>query len=337
MKLDWSARRALLTTAAAAMLLLAGAAAGSGRKFEPESAPAGEAFLWRAPAPAATLDLYYGAGGKAHEPAGTFRFLEEDLTGTTPKFNIAGADGAKWMAKLGIEARPEIVASRLLWAAGYFTDEEYFVPVLHVENMPSLRRGGKAVKDGTVHNVRLKRFIEGEKRVGIWSWEKCPFAGTQAWYGLRVLMAVINNWDLKDANNSVYQISGPHPEQHYLVSDLGASFGSTGLSRSAKGKVEEYRRSRWINNVSVDFVDFNVPSTPGFGYLFNVPETTRRLGLLWLGRRIPVADARWMGSLLARLSPAQIHDAFRAGGYSPAEVEEFSRVLERRIEELNNL
>jgi hypothetical protein len=48
-------------------------------------------------------------------------------------------------------------------------------------------------------------------------------------------MVVINNWDLKDVNNSVYQVSGPHPEQHYLVSNLGASLGTTGLNRGAKG------------------------------------------------------------------------------------------------------
>ena len=59
--------------------------------------------------------------------------------------------------------------------------------------------------------------------------------------------------------------------------------------------------------------------------------------LLWVGRHIPRAHARWMGHQLARLSPAQIRDAFRAGGYSPQEVEELSRVVERRIGELEKL
>jgi hypothetical protein len=191
--------------------------------------------------------------------------------------------------------------------------------------------------DGAVHNVRIRRRIPEETRIGIWSWEKNPFAGTREWYGLRVLMAVINNWDLKDVNNSIYQVSGPHPEQHYLVADLGASFGSTGLNLRAKGSVEQYRRSKWINGVSGDYVDFNVPSGPTLGFYFDPPELSRRLGLRWLGRHIPVADARWMGSLLARLSPQQIRGAFRAGGYTPGEVEEFSKTLEQRIAELNRL
>jgi hypothetical protein len=339
MNLDYRNARTMFTSVGvAAALILACSGVGTGKKPDAQSAERSDAVLWRAPDDIATRDLYYGQGGKAHAPSGTLQFVDEDMTGTTPKFNLVDADGTKWMAKLGIEARPETVASRLVWALGYFADETYFVPALHVANMPHLRRAGKAVKsDGTVHDVRLRRRIENEKRVGIWSWEKCPFTGSREWYGLRVLMAVINNWDLKDVNNSIYQISGPHPEQHYLVADLGASFGTTGLNPGAKGNVEQYRRSHWINTVSGDFVDFNVPSAPSIGYLFDVPELKRRLGLTWLGHHIPVTEARWIGSLLARLSPAQIHDAFRAGGYSPGQVEEFSEALEGRIRQLNSL
>jgi hypothetical protein len=69
----------------------------------------------------------------------------------------------------------------------------------------------------------------------------------------------------------------------------------------------------------------------------DVPETTRRLSLLWIGRHIPPADARWIAHLLAQLSPDQIRDAFRAANYSPQEVEAYSRVVEQRIAELGNL
>jgi hypothetical protein len=323
--------------AAAAAIILAGSALSGGKVVEPAVTTEGPPVLWRDPVDIETRDLYYGPGGKAHEPHGTFRFLKEDTAGSSPKFEIVGEDGTHWKAKLGIEARPETVASRLLWAVGYFANENYFAPVVHVEDMPHLHRGTRSVShNGTVRDVRLKRHLKGQDKVGSWSWEKCPFAGTREWYGLRVLMAVMNNWDLKDVNNSVYQVKGPHPEQRYVISDLGASFGTTGLNRGAKGNVEDYRRSKWIMGVSGGFVDFNVPSSPGLGYIFVVPEMTRRLGLVWLGRHIPVADARWMGSLLGRLSQGQIRDAFRAGGYSPAEVEEFSRIVEGRIRELNS-
>jgi hypothetical protein len=35
--------------------------------------------------------------------------------------------------------------------------------------------------------------------------------------------------------------------------------------------------------------------------------------------------------MLARLSPQQIRDAFRAAGYSPEEVEGYTKIIERRI------
>jgi hypothetical protein len=329
-------RAAVTSICAAATLILACSVAGSGRK--PDKTLSGPAILWRAPSDIESRDLYYGQGGKAHAPTGIFRFVTEDLTGTTPKFVLVAEDGAKWRAKLGREARPETVASRLLWAVGYFSDETYFVPALDVADMPHLRRGGKVVEsDGAVHDVRLRRYIPDEEWVGTWSWRSCPFSDTREWYGLRVMMAVMNNWDLKDENNSIYQVRGPNPEQHYLVADLGASFGPPRLNHKEKASIEDYRRSHWMNDPSGDFVDFNVPSAPSFGYYFELPEVPRRLGLIWLGRHIPVADARWIGSLLARLSRAQIRDAFRAGGYSPAEAEEFGQALEGRIRELNRL
>jgi hypothetical protein len=297
------------------------------------------AVLWREPADLPSRNLFYGPGGEAHLPRGKFTFKEEDMAGTSPKFDVTDENGVRWRVKMGPEARPETVASRLVWAVGYFANEDYFMPVLHVENMKHLRRGNHFVsKDNNVSNVRLKRHLADEKKVGIWSWSKDPFTGTREWYGLRVLMAVINNWDLKDVNNSVYQTRGEPAEERYIVSDLGASFGPTGLNKALKGKPDAYCKSKWIKSVSPEYIDFNVPSGPAMAYyLFDVYDLSQRFSLEWLGHHIPRKDARWMGDLLARLSPQQIRDAFRAGGYSAAEVEQLSTVLERRIGELEKL
>ena len=297
------------------------------------------AVLWREPADLASRNLFYGPGGEAHEPRGKFTFKEEDMAGTSPKFDVTDDNGVRWRVKMGPEARPETVASRFVWAVGYFANEDYFMPVLHVENMHHLRRGSHFVsKDHDVSNARLKRHLPDEKKVGIWSWANDPFTGTREWYGLRVLMAVMNNWDLKDVNNSVYQTTRSEPaEERYVVSDLGASFGPTGLYRAPKGDLSAYCNSKWIKTISPEFVDFNVPAGPPMTQFFNVYEMPRRLNLLWLGHHIPRKDARWMGDLLARLSPQQIRDAFRAGGYSAAEVEQLSTVFERRISELEKL
>jgi hypothetical protein len=74
-------------------------------------------------------------------------------------------------------------------------------------------------------------------------------------------MALMNNWDLKDDNNAVYleKHKGGLPEQVYLVSDLGASFGTTGYTLSvenSRGNLEAYKRSKFITKPSHDKVDF---------------------------------------------------------------------------------
>jgi hypothetical protein len=292
----------------------------------------GAAVLWREPVDIESRNLYYGPGGAAHVPGGSFTFEQEDMNGSNPKFDVADQDSVKWRVKLGEEARPEVVASRLIWAVGYFANEDYFMPVLHVQNMLRLKRGQNLVSpDGTVHNVRLKRHLKGEKKIGMWLWANNPFTNTRELYGLRVLMAVINNWDLKDSNNSIYQVHGDHPEQQYIVSDLGSSFGSSGLNWFQKGNLEDYSRSKLIAKRSPEFIDFNVPSAPRVNVFINVPEATRRMKLCWIGHHIPIADVKWIARLLAQLSPEQIRDAFRAANYLPEQVEAYSRVLEQRI------
>ena len=54
-------------------------------------------------------------------------------------------------------------------------------------------------------------------------------------------------------------------------------------------------------------------------------------------KHVPIADARWIGSRLGQLSTEQIGDCFRAGGFSPAEVETYTRVVTQRIAALKKL
>ncbi|HTS27651.1 MAG TPA: hypothetical protein VMH81_17375 [Bryobacteraceae bacterium] len=295
--------------------------------------------LWHDPTDIATRDLFYGPGGHPHEPRGTFTFLKEDLGGTNPKFVVKDESGTKWKVKLGLEARPETVASRIVWAAGYYANEDYFMPELHVQGMPPrLHRGWKLVSpDGTVHNVRLKRESREEKKIGNWRWRENPFTNTREMNGLKVMMALINNWDLKDENNAIYQEGS---EQIYMVSDLGASFGTDGRSwppEKGKGNLESYEKSVFVRHVSDNLVDFRVPARPRWVFLVNPKEYFRRIGLEWIGHRVPRSDARWMGEVLSHLSKNQIRDAFRAAGYSPAQVEGFSKILEDRIITLTDL
>ena len=80
------------------------------------------AVLWRDPGDIATRNLFYGPGGAKDQPQGPYTFIKEDLDGSNPKFVVKDSNGVKWKVKLGLEARPETVATRLVWAVGYFVE-----------------------------------------------------------------------------------------------------------------------------------------------------------------------------------------------------------------------
>jgi hypothetical protein len=317
---------------------------GKKSRHDTPSVPTGAAVLWSNPTDIASRDLFYGPGGKEYAPHTTFTFLKEDLDGTNPKFDVRDENGVKWKVKLGPEARPETVASRLLWAVGYFANEDYFLSDLRVEQMQRLKRGQELIgPDGSMHDVRLKRYLKDQKKIGNWHWRQNPFTGTRELNGLRVMMAVINNWDLKDENNSVYKEKADDnhdPELQYVVSDLGASFGTTGISfthKGSKGNLSAYSHSKFIRRVSGQYVDFDFPARPNFTRLVHPREFVVRMRLRWIGRRVPRADAKWMGQLLSQLSKDQVRQAFRAADYSSEEVEKFTELVEDRVKELNHL
>jgi hypothetical protein len=311
--------------------------------------------LWRNPGNISARDLIYGPGGKQRAPgSSTYVFVEEDKDGNSPKFEVRDSQGVKWKVKVGAEARPETAATRLVWAVGYTTDEDYFVPVLRVRNMPAkLSRGAEFVgPDGSVRNARWER-MRSDKR-GSWHWAKNAFDDTRELNGLRVMMALLNNWDMKDSQNAIYEQDG---EQTYVVADLGSTFGPTGQRwphPTPRGDLERYERSDFIKKVADDYVDFAAPSWPMiFGLfpapplpypwltapvrLFGRPPAPEIAGQRWIGKGVPREDVRWMAGLLASLSSKQIRDAFRAASYTPAEVEAFSKIVERRIAQLSEL
>jgi hypothetical protein len=295
------------------------------------------AVLWQDPGNITSRDLYYGSGGEKDQPRGPFTFEKEDLDGSNPKFVVRDSDGVKWKVKLGTEARPETAASRLVWAVGYFTDEDYFLPDFQVGEMPAHLHRGQALvtADGFIHNARLKRSLKGEEKLGTWSW-RGPVDDTRALNGLRVMMALIDNWDLKDENNSIYQYKGEHPI--YVVSDLGASFGTTGNAGAAgKGNLQAYAHSRFITRAAPEYVNFKTPSRPALSHLLYPPAYIRRIRLESIGKHVPLSDARWIGQILAHLSTHQIEAAFRAAGYGPEDVAAFAGVVETRIAALNKL
>jgi hypothetical protein len=275
-------------------------------------------LIWRDPGDVASLNLLYGAGGQAHapDPNGKFTFVKEDMQGTSPKFDIKDEQGVHWRVKLGQEPQSETAATRLLWAAGYFVDEDYYLPEIKVAGMPKLHRGSIFVSaDGTVHKARLERKLKEVKKLGNWDWFDNPFVNKRELNGLRVMMSFLNNWDLKTINNAIYEVNG---ERRYVVSDAGTTFGNTGgvMSRS-KSDPKEYADSKFIGKSEPGFVDFVQNG--------KMQEVTKH---------IPRADAKWLAQRLSQLSEEQIRDCFRAGGYTPEQITIYTQAVQKRIAEL---
>jgi hypothetical protein len=305
--------------------------------YDSSEARVSTAALWSDRGDVASLDLLNGAGGKEHQPTGKFTFVKEDKSGTSAKFEIVDEQGIKWKAKLGEETKSETAASRLVWAAGYFTDEDYYLPEMQVDKMPKLDRGSKYVSgDGVVTGVRLERVVKGQKKNGNWSWFKNPFAGTKELNGLKIMMALINNWDLKEINNAIYDQKGGTP--HYVVSDLGASFGETGnsLTRS-KSNPGDYAESAFIKTVTSEHVDFVLSSRPFIFSVVDVSNYKTRTHMEDVVKKIPLSDVKWLGKLLEPLSDEQLRDCFRAAGYAPDTVESYAAMVKERIKDLNRL
>jgi hypothetical protein len=298
--------------------------------------PGRTGVIWQDRGDVAALDLAGGSGGKDHEPGNAFTFIEESSGGTSPKFEVLDEHGIKWKVKLGEEAKSETAATRLLWAAGYLVDEVYYRPSIRVLGLPRLARGREFVSEGdTVSGARLEREREPGTST-TWSWYDNPFVGTREFNGLKVMMALINNWDLKDVNNRLSHSSGGGAR--YEITDVGATFGRTGnvITRS-KSVPKDYAETTFIEEATADYVDFVLQSRPFFPLVVHLPAYRSRTRMESIVKRIPIDDARWVGNRLGQLSAEQVGDCFRASGFSPSDIEAYTRVVMQRIALLKTL
>jgi hypothetical protein len=295
------------------IILVASAPTFSQKKESKKKAAEGAPVLWQEPSDIESRNLLLGAGGEQMKPAlEKVTYLEDKKGGYSTKYRVRDAAGNEWIAKIGKEAQPDTAANRLVWAVGYVTEIAYLVPRLTIE--------GK----GTFDNVRLEARPKNVERVGDWSWEDNPFKGTPQLQGLKILMVMINNWDMKDENNQTLAMSNEATgarELRYIISDLGGSFGKTGgiISRS-RNKPSDYVKAKLIESVKGNRIDFNYGGK------------NKKLF-----ENITIEDAHWLAALLTRLSEDQIRDAFRAANYGPAEVEALSGAFRARVNELSGV
>ena len=331
----------VLVCALSISLPLAAKKAGKTGKREKKIETNGPVLIWHDPGNIPSLDLYDGVGGKKHEPApGPFKFIKEDTNGTAPKFDIEDSKGVKWRAKVRVDAKTDTAVSRLFWAVGYFVTENYYLPQVQVHGLDkrAISRGQKYISDaGVLQGARLKlRDKEKEKKQGNWSWYQNPFVGTREYNGLRVMIALTNNWDLKEVNNGIMKEKGDG--LHYVVTDLDASLGKTGnYFTRTRGNLKDYQQSKFIQKVDPETVDFHLSSRPFILSVFDFWNYRTRTKMQQIVKHIPRADAKWIGGLLGQLSTKQISDAFRASGFSPEEIEGYTKVVQERIAEINKL
>jgi len=197
-----------------------------------------------------------------------------------------------------------------------------------------------------VRGARFEPRRDNIKRGDTWRWRKNPFVGTRELDGLKVLMVVLNNYDTSTVNNRVLTISDKSTglkEERYVVTDLGATFGSVGGmgGRRSKNNLNDFRRSDFIKRVRTEVVEFDYNTTPaGFAYVMFVLAPWYWHGQAEKERamqKVPIEHARWIGRLLSQLSQRQLEDAFEAAGYSRAATGGFASVIRERARQLTRL
>jgi hypothetical protein len=286
-----------------------------------EQQPTGQPILWRDPGDISTLNLLTGKGGDELKPdISKITYVRDEQTGYSVKYHVKDGAGRSWVVKVGNEARPETAAVRLVSALGYVSEINNLVPCVKIPGAAKPRKDVPRCQGDGFADARFEARPEDVKRLGIWNWKSNPFVGTKEFKGLVILMALLNNWDLKDENNQILSVKGAdgQNELRYVISDLGATFGKTGGALThSRNEPEKYAKSKFIKGVEGGLVRFAYSGKSGF--LFD---------------NITVEDARWIASLLARLTDQQISDAFRAAAFKPEEVQILSSAVRARIDEL---
>lgn len=283
--------------------------------------------LWISRHPTEQLDLFWGVGALDRSPKPPFVFVSEDTSGTKPKIQVKDQAGVSWTVKLsGVrpeenKVHAEIAASRIVWALGYFADENYFVPTARIDGVKDLKRAAALVgPDGSIHTARFERMPDGAERFAEWNIEKNQFDGTRELSGLKMLMVVLGNWDMTTHNTWIHRVKAagsPDVEERFVVTDLGSTFGRmTGGANAAPSRwnLAEYRNARVVSTVSAGHLVFTSP------LMGNAPL------------KIPLEHARWFVSFASKLTDEQLRQAFTAAGASARDAEEFGAEVHTRID-----
>ena len=270
------------------------------------------AELWREPEP--NRDLFWGVGGRglAPDPKATYTVTEVKRGGFSRGYTVTDPKGHEWSAKFPPEASTEVVTSRLLWGIGYHQPPIYYLAEWQAH---------KATSPNPQLPARFRERapdFHGVETGGTWSYYENPFVGTRQLNGLLTVHAMLGNSDLKDTQNALYMFKEPveGARQWFVARDLGQTFGRSGALDPPRGDPDVFDKTGFITGVENGVVRFDYNGR--HRVLFD---------------KITPADVRWVCQRLSALSDAQLHDAFRAGGYPRATADRFISRLRHKIAE----
>ena len=279
------------------------------------------AELWQEPVDLLQRDLLAGPGGPAlaPRPDQSFAFSAFKTTGTNPGYDVHDASGRLWSVKLGIEAQSEVTTSRILWALGYHQPATYYLPEFTLT--------GAGPVNGTKRHARFRTDVEPWRPGGEWSWYENPFVDTQPFRGLVVAQLILNAWDLKTPNNTIYQSadSSLRPNRLFVVRDVGSSLGEarqfapfnaigTRGWQGTKNDIDDFERQGFITAVNGDDVEFDYR-----GVNQALVDT------------IGAPDVVWACELFARIPDSHWRAAFAAGRYSDTDAGRYIRKIKQKI------
>ncbi len=292
--------------------------------------------LWHEPGPIDAIDPVHGPGSPDLAPRAPFDFIEEHSGGSQPCVSVRDAHGRRWRVKWGDEVRSETFAVRVAWACGYFAEVTYFVPAGAIASAANLDRARVCIDaaTGAFGDARFELDDPAVRKMfdeHSWAWDDNPFIGTRELTGLKILIMLVSNWDIKDrrdvargSNTAIFEHRDHRgrTEARYLLTDWGGSMGRWGASVATRG--------RW------DLEGFEA-QTPGF--ITGVNDGVVLFG--YTGQRtaeivgdIPVDHARWFYTYAKRLHEPYLKAALTASGATEDEATRFSRALTNRVEQL---